>query len=106
MLVVETACKDEAEAGRIASTLVRERLAACANVLPAVSSFFYWQWTFTGEHEALVLLKTSEAKRAKLEKRVRQLHSYKCPAIVCWKARANRDYEKWLKAELKKKGGK
>jgi len=103
MLVVETACKNEAEAERIASTMVRERLAACANILPSVNSFFYWQGKFTGEHETLVLMKTSEAKRAKLEKRIRQLHSYTCPAIIYWKARANSDYEKWVKKELKRR---
>ena len=100
MLVVEVACKDEREAQHIASTLVRERLAACANIIPAVSSFFYWDGNFTGERESIVFLKTVEAKRAKLEKRIRQLHSYKLPAMVSWKAAANKDYEKWVKKEL------
>lgn len=102
---MEIACKDEAEAQRIASTAVRERLAACANVIPSVTSFFYWEGKFTGQHEAVALLKTTEAKYARLEKRVKQLHSYGTPAIVAWKAaRVEKRYAKWMKKELAGRG--
>ncbi len=104
LVVVETACRDEKEAMNIGSTVVHERLAACANVIPSVDSFFCWDHQFSGEHEALVLLKTTSAKLAKLEKRIGQLHSYKTPAIISWKARANKEYEKWAKKELKARG--
>lgn len=102
MLIVEIACRDEEEAKKLASTLVREKLAACANVIPGVTSYFYWDG-FTGEREALILLKTMESKRGAVEKRVKQLNSYKCPAIVSWKANVNKDYEKWAKKALGRK---
>jgi periplasmic divalent cation tolerance protein len=103
MLLCEVTCKDESEAIKIANAVVRERLAACANVIPLVTSFFYWENAFRGDKEAIIFMKTSEAKRKKLEKRVKQLHSYKCPAIIFWKAQAVKEYERWLKKELKRK---
>ncbi len=102
--MVEVACRDEKEAQHIASTIIRERLAACANIIPSITSFFYWDKKLTAEHETLLLLKTTEAKHARLEKRIKQLHSYKVPGVIAWKAaRVSREYEKWAKKELGRK---
>ena len=32
-----------AEAGALARTLVQERLLACANIIPAIHSIYWWQ---------------------------------------------------------------
>jgi periplasmic divalent cation tolerance protein len=38
---VTTAGKDESK--KIGKTVVSERLAACANIIPAVTSFYWWK---------------------------------------------------------------
>jgi periplasmic divalent cation tolerance protein len=70
------------EAGRIAETVVRERLAACANLFDGVTSFFHWDGQLCRENETVLILKTAAQRVDELTERIRQLHSYDCPCIV------------------------
>jgi uncharacterized protein involved in tolerance to divalent cations len=70
------------EAHRIADTLVNERLAACVNVLPGCRSVYRWKGELQHDEEALMIVKTSRAALAGLEKRVLELHSYDVPEII------------------------
>lgn len=72
----------EAEAKNIGHTVVSERLAACANVIPAMWSIYWWEEKIQTANEALLLLKTTDACRDKLTARIKELHSYDCPCIV------------------------
>lgn len=74
--------KDRSEALKIAEEVVRERLAACANVLPAMTSIYEWQGKMQQEEECVVLLKTHEARLSWLLDRLVELHSYECPCVV------------------------
>jgi periplasmic divalent cation tolerance protein len=74
--------KDREEAQRIARTVVKERLAACANVLGDIESFYHWEGKFEEGSEVLVLLKTRAELETSLIERIKTLHSYSCPAIV------------------------
>jgi periplasmic divalent cation tolerance protein len=66
----------------IGRTLVEERLAACANVLPGLTSIYRWQEKICRDPEVLVLLKTRRSCFPKLARRVRELHPYSVPEIV------------------------
>ncbi len=70
------------KAARIARALVGERLAACGNVVPGVSSFFRWEGTVRSEPEALLVLKTTRDRFQELRARVLALHPYQVPEIV------------------------
>ena len=70
------------EALKIASVLVKERLAACANIIENVRSVYVWNDEFHDEKEALLLAKTVENRVPELIRRVREIHSYECPCIV------------------------
>ncbi len=74
---------DEAEAEGIARTVVGERLAACANLLGAVKSVYWWEGEVCDGEEVVLVLKTSGKRKAELIDRIKQLHSYDCPCIVC-----------------------
>ena len=80
---VYVTAKDEAEAERIARAVVEERLAACANLLGGIRSVYRWQGRVCEDQETALILKTSAAGRAALIARVRALHSYECPCIIC-----------------------
>src|SRR5687768_4946453 len=60
--VVLMTAPDPATAERLGATLVEERLATCANVLPALSSVYWWQGKVERANESLLLLKTVEAR--------------------------------------------
>ena len=76
---------DAARARQIAQTLVQERLAACANVLPAVESIYRWQGKVEQAAEALVLLKTTAAAQGRLMARLKELHPYETPEILAFR---------------------
>lgn len=58
------------------------RLIACANILPAVESHYWWQGKIQAGKEVLIIFKTSRAMVPKLEKLVLKLHPYDTPEII------------------------
>jgi periplasmic divalent cation tolerance protein len=89
------------EAARIAETVVTEHLAACANILGAIQSVYYWQGQLQKDQEVTLLLKTTQSRSAELIARVKTLHSYECPAILVLPVAAGNDaFLKWVQAEV------
>ncbi|QAY97297.1 divalent-cation tolerance protein CutA [Methylovirgula ligni] len=75
-----TAC-GAATAGRIAETLVSERLAACVQKLP-IESTYRWKGEIETAQEVLLLIKIRNADYATVEERILTLHDYETPEIV------------------------
>lgn len=76
------------ESSALAETLVRERLAACVNVVPGVKSFYVWQDEFHVDDEHTLLIKTTPERYEALEARLSALHSYTAPEIVAFDSTA------------------
>ena len=74
--------KDEEEARVIGRTLVGEKLAACVNIYP-IQSIYRWQGEISQEREAAMFVKTKAELVQELTSRVKELHSYEVPCIVC-----------------------
>jgi len=100
-IVLTTAATPE-EATRLARTLVEERLAACATLIPAVQSIYHWQGQIESSTETLLLLKTGPDQIPALEARLHQLHSYQTPEfLVLAVEAASQPYLDWLQAALR-----
>jgi len=85
------------EARLIARTLVKEKLAACVNIVRVVESVFFWEGKIEQAKESLLIVKTRKARLSQLIKRVKSLHSYQVPEIISLPISAgNGDYLKWL----------
>ena len=82
VLLSHTSCPDAACAQRIAEALVSERLAACVNCVPGISSTYRWNEAVTTEAEVLLLIKTTAARFDALKTRLLQLHPYELPELV------------------------
>lgn len=82
VLLVFTTWPDAVAARAAARTLVEERLAACANVVPAIESIYRWEGKVETASEVLMILKTTRARYPLLELRIKALHSYEVPEIV------------------------
>lgn len=102
MIVVFVTCASPSQAASIGSALVKERLAACANVVPGLTSIFTWKGKVCREREALMIVKTRRALFERLRRRVRALHSYEVPEIVAIPMSAvDRDYRRWIEKETR-----
>jgi periplasmic divalent cation tolerance protein len=95
--------KDREEARLIGRTVVEERLAACANLLGDIESYYHWEGRLENGSEVALLLKTRLELEPALIDRVRSLHSYSCPAIVSLPIVAgHQPFLGWLVAETTK----
>jgi periplasmic divalent cation tolerance protein len=99
--LVLTTCASPGEASRLARTLVEERLAACATLIPSVQSIYHWQGEIELSTETLLLLKTGPEQLDALEARLHQLHSYQTPEfLVLGVEGVSHPYLEWLQSAL------
>ena len=75
---------DMAEAERVGRTVVEERLAACANILPGVRSIYRWEGAIESAEEVAALFKTTGDVADRLIARIAELHSYDVPCVTVW----------------------
>jgi periplasmic divalent cation tolerance protein len=69
-------------ADRLARQLVEQQLAACVNILPAVTSIYRWEGKIEQATEIPLLIKTTQARYVELERAIVQAHPYDVPEIV------------------------
>jgi len=97
--VLHCSCPDAETAARIARALVDERLAACVQALPGVTSTYRWQGEVQVDAETLLLVKTSYARIEALKSRIAELHPYELPELlVLGVIDGAPDYLAWLEA--------
>jgi len=73
---------DRETAQRISNQLVTEKLAACANILPAIESVYRWKGEIETGNETLVFFKLSEDQQSTFQEKLRSLHPYEVPEII------------------------
>jgi len=105
LVVLVTAPSDDV-AKEIGRRLVDERLAACVNVVPGVTSIFWWEGTQQEVSESLLLIKTRPARYADLERRVLDLHPYSVPEVLAVPVQAGAAaYLRWVRDSVPVEGG-
>lgn len=92
--------QDLAEAQNIARTLVGERIAACANVLGQMQSFYWWDGEMQEGAEVALVLKTKRSLVERATARIKTLHSADCPCVVALDIQGgNADFLNWIVKE-------
>lgn len=82
VILVVTNLPDSESAFNLARQLVELRLAACVNVLPAVTSFYEWEGKLEQASEHTLVAKTVRARYAEVERAIVERHPYELPEIV------------------------
>ncbi len=82
ILLVISTCPDPETADRIAHTLIAEKFAACANIIPAVHSIYRWKDKIETAGEVIVFFKTTLDQQAAFQEKLRSLHPYDVPEII------------------------
>ena len=102
MIVVLTTVPDAGEGQRLAERIVGERLAACVQVLPGMTSVYFWEGKIHSGSEHLLLIKTVEEKFEALSEFIRANQDYEVPEIVAIPAvRVSESYLGWVGGYLK-----
>ena len=82
VIVVLVTTANRREAMRISEAVVANRLAACGNVIPSMTSIFRWKGRVQKSGEALLIMKTTSGRYSALERLIRSMHSYEVPEII------------------------
>ena len=99
-IIVLITSTDE-EAHKIAEALLTQRKAACVNILPRVSSLFWWQDKMDSARESLLIVKTRASILHEIVVLVREIHSYDIPEIIALPiVGGNQDYLEWIGKEV------
>ena len=97
--IVLVTAPDLKTARRLARAALDARLIACANLIPKIETHYRWQGKIERGSEILLILKTTAARLAKLEKLVLSEHPYDTPEFIVIPLKAgNRRYLDWISA--------
>lgn len=86
MLIVLTTVSTATEAEALAEKIVTQKLAACVQILPPMTSVYVWDGAVQKETEHLLLIKTLPEKYDEVEAFITANHTYEVPEIVAIEA--------------------
>lgn len=100
--VVLTTCPNADVAKEIAQQLVREKLAACVNILPNIISVYHWQNEIQCDNEVQLIIKTNSEKFVALNARINVLHPYDVVEVIALNIQqGDKHYLNWISEYLK-----
>jgi periplasmic divalent cation tolerance protein len=99
---VLSTCPNEDVAHNIAQHLVTEKLAACVNIIPCVTSVYIWQAELQRDDEVQLLIKTDSTKFEQLNTRINELHPYDVVEVIALNIQqGDTNYLNWITESLK-----
>jgi periplasmic divalent cation tolerance protein len=97
-----TTAPDLKTARKLARAALKDRLIACANLIPDLESHYWWKGKIETSPEVLLLLKTTTDRIPALEKLILALHPYQTAEFVVLDVtKATPRYLKWWTEAVK-----
>ena len=94
------------EAHKVAEALLKNRDAACVNIVPRISSLFWWQDKLDSAQESLLIVKSKASLLSEIVRLVKEVHSYDVPEVIALPIiGGNPDYLDWIGKEVKQDTG-
>lgn len=86
------------EAKKIAHGLVNGKLAACVNIIPAVTSVYFWKNEVCEDSECVLFIKTQRNLFDSVKNFILENHSYELPEVIMLPIEAGMEgYLNWVK---------
>jgi periplasmic divalent cation tolerance protein len=99
-IFIYTTVPDEGTAKAIAANLVNEKLAACVNIYPPMTSVYEWEGKLETAAEVACLIKTRKALTEDAMATLRKHHPYDVPAMLVLPiVDGNDDYLDWVRQQ-------
>ncbi|NCB56927.1 MAG: divalent-cation tolerance protein CutA [Gammaproteobacteria bacterium] len=99
-IVVLCTCPDDTCARALAQTLLNEKLAACVNLIPQVTSLYCWQGKMEESQEVQLVIKSRRTLFGVLQQRIQTLHPYEVPEILAMPVlNGSPAYLQWLQEQ-------
>jgi periplasmic divalent cation tolerance protein len=97
-VIVLTTLAAGTDAAALARTLVAERLAACVNLLPVMTSVYRWEGRVEEDQERQLVIKTAGHRVTALVERLHRLHPYAVPEVLVIQAsEGSEEYLRWIR---------
>jgi len=98
-LLVLCTCPTNSAATAIATALLEQRIAACVNQVPGITSMYRWEGRVELDDEVLLLIKTTRQMYSRLEETIGKLHPNELPEIIGVPLSAGSEtYLNWIKS--------
>lgn len=95
--VVLCTCPDNASAEQLAARLLSQKLVACVNLLPGITSLYQWQGELCRDSEVQLVLKTRADCLPALEACIKEHHPYEVPEMLALPVEwGHRPYLEWI----------
>lgn len=83
--LIETTLPDAISAERIAHRLLKECVAACVSLRPAVQSYYRWEGKLEHAAEIPMVIKTASDRVETAMQIVKEMHPYSVPEILAFR---------------------
>jgi len=93
---------DRQQAELLIKALLQDRLIACGQCLPKMTSYYRWQDDIACDDEYMLILKTQKQLYQAAEQSIKKRHPYDVPEIIAVDiVDGNQDYLTWIKDETR-----
>lgn len=97
ILLVLTTITDIDKGKLLARQIISERLAACCNIVPAITSIYRWKDELCEEQECLLVIKTCKSRFNDLSELIKARHPYETPEIIASPiTESSQEYLSWV----------
>jgi len=97
LIVVVTSVGTEDQALDIAHALLRNRQAACVNLIPNVHSIYRWKGRVCDDSEFLLLVKTTGKEFAGVKRTIQEINTYELPEVLAYRVdEASDAFASWI----------
>lgn len=101
LVLIYTTFSSIEEAKSISEKLLSEKLVACVNIFPEVSSLYLWKGKINNSCEVVTIMKSIRDKIDKIMEKIEAMHSYSQPTIaVVPIEKANKSFTNWANSVI------